>query len=151
MIPKNIPCCNFILLSPNKYLSNRNTLIGMFLLTSHIFYFVKVQDTLQLFLFLPYLDSFYLSMQIWWISFMKSLLQVLTYEKIRAFMIIFTDLVKEKVVRGSVIQQKEHKVRHLLAVSHWLNWVVRFLQEIQCIAFPVGPVFDDSFLLRFFC
>lgn len=65
VIPKNILCCNFILLSPNKYLCNRSTLISMFLVTAHIFYFVKVGDTLQLFLFLPHLDSFYLSVQTW--------------------------------------------------------------------------------------
>lgn len=41
-------------------------------------------------------------------------------------MIIFTNLVREKVVRGSVIQQKEHKVRRLLAVSHWLDTQLLF-------------------------
>lgn len=38
----------------------------------------------------------------------------------------FSKLVKEKVMYSSVIQQKERKVRHLLAVSHWIGTQLLF-------------------------
>lgn len=57
VILKKIPHCNFIVLCPNKNLS------VIYFLTSLIFYFREVQETLYLFLLLSHLDSFHLSMK----------------------------------------------------------------------------------------
>lgn len=95
VILKKIPHCNFIVLCPNKNLS------VIYFLTSLIFYFREVQETLYLFLLLSHLDSFHLSMKacdtffFFWGEF---LLYALACEKkIRAFMIKFADLIKKKV------------------------------------------------------
>lgn len=57
VILKKIPHCNFIVLCPNKNLS------VIYFLTSLIFYFREVQETVYLFLLLSHLDSFHLSMK----------------------------------------------------------------------------------------